>query len=125
MRRALNLLGAMALTALITYLWLSKNMADERSALLADALANTEARVAALEAEIESTALQLELLKRTQRTQLRTLSSSREQHTAISVVERNQNPGDVSLSAFSTTPPAESEAAHPEQVSSGPWYSYV
>jgi len=100
-------------------------MAEERAVRLAHALANTEARAVTLEAEIESTALQLEEVKRKQRAPLRASSSSDQQHTTISITRNNQELSGISLTTPGTTPLADSAAGNSTQVSSGPWYTYL
>lgn len=54
MKRGLLLLGAVCLTAVITFLAVSKHLAEERAARLDQALMEAEARVMALEDEIEA-----------------------------------------------------------------------
>src|SRR5438132_820359 len=110
MRRALNVLGIIALTTLITYLWMSKNLAEERVARLDHALVNAEARVSSLEADIESTSQQLEELRRNQESRSQAFSSSRQARTVISTLRSNQSEADGAMMSASsradTTGPA-------------------
>jgi hypothetical protein len=126
MRRALNIFGIIALTAVITYLWASKNLAEQRAARLGHALENAEARVTSLEGDLESTAQQLDELKIKQTTQLRTFSSVHQQHAVISSLQTARMEADGAIAPVSSNSGAGGRlASNPAEGSFGPWYSYA
>ena len=126
MRRALNILGVVALTTLITYLWMINNFAEERAARLERALANAEARASSLEADFESAARQLAELKRNQELRLRTVSSSHQPSAVASTILSGQSEvGGVITTASSSAGTTSSPGANSMQRFPGPWYSYA
>ena len=126
MRRALNLFGIIALTALITYLWVSKDLADQRSARLSLALANAEARATSLEADVESAEQQLARLKRRQEAEFLSSSTSHQTRAFISSFRTSYSKDSVKLlSASNRVGTAGPTASNAAGDSLGPWSTYA
>jgi hypothetical protein len=124
MRRALNFFGTIALTALITYLWIRKDLAEQQAAHLSLALANAETRVASLEAEAALVEQELQELKAKRESQRVALSSSRTTRTTVAATRADyatDNRTIIDGSGLAGTAAPLADNAMTGHL--GPWYS--
>src|SRR5438045_6705093 len=124
MKRALSILAVIAITALITYLAISKHLAEERAANLDRQLMDAETRLAQLEADIEAATDRISHLTRAQEPPRRLVFSPRKTSSprSDSPSASDQSTAGSSLSVNSTAVGA--SAVAPVVAVSGPWIGY-
>lgn len=124
MKRVLTILGAISLTALITYLAVSKHLAEERAAKLDRALLDAEARMLDLEEQIANAKQQLADLARSQEAARPVRSSLRGPQAAPAP---QTVPGDVVVVADSPSLTTKNNTVVSRQAlaAAGPWIRFA